>query len=122
MVSVLGVLSVLALGVMSPPAQALSERGKVALTKENVHLLQIAVQDYWVDHDGLYPRFTTAREFRALLRPYLFTGLWPTNPYTNRPVRLKRNAGNLSYATYGKCTKYRLVGWGRHGRRIMVVP
>jgi len=121
--AVLGLSCLFMLSVLAPTATALSQKAKVALTKENAHLLQVAAQSYAVNHDDLYPRFTTSREFRALLRPYLFTGpSWPVNPFTHRPVRFKRSAGNVTYATYANLTKFRLIGWGRHGRRIIVLP
>ena len=120
----LGLSCLFALGLLTPGAGAMSTMAKVkvGLTKENVHLLDVAIRSYAEEHGGLYPRFTTSREFRALLRPYLFTGpAWPTNPYTDRPVRFKRSAGNVTYATYGHLTCFRLIGWGQHGHRIMVV-
>ncbi len=119
--AVLGLSCLFALSILAPRATALPDKAKVAAVIENTHLLDVAVRTYAVEHDNLYPRFTTSREFRALLRPYLFTGRWPANPYTDRPMRFKRSAGNVTYATYGNLTRFRLIGWGRHGRRIMVV-
>ena len=118
-ITLLGLTCLLALGVLAPVASANKEQR--ALTKENVHLLDVALHSYAADHGNLYPRFTTSREFRALLRPYLFTFGWPDNPFTDRPVRMKRSAGNVSYATYSNLTRFRLIGWGRHDHRIMVV-
>jgi hypothetical protein len=120
-VVLLGLATLLVLGALAPSASALSAVGKRALTKENVHLLDVAVRSYASDHGDLYPQYTTGHEFRALLRPYLFTGHWPVNPFTGRPVRVKRSAGNVSYGTYSNQTRFRLIGWGRHGHRLMVV-
>jgi hypothetical protein len=37
-------------------------------------------------------------------------------------MRAKRTAGNFTYATFDGRDNYRLVGWGKQGRRIIVVP
>jgi len=108
--------------VLSSPASASwAAKVKAAKVRSNVHRLQVAVQIYAVDNGDLYPRFTTNRAFRALLAPYI-DNRWPRNPYTHRSMRQKRSRGNFSYATYGNLTRFRLIGWGPSGRRIIVVP
>jgi len=37
-------------------------------------------------------------------------------------MRQKRSAGNLTYDSYANRTKFRLIGWGPHGRRLIVAP
>ena len=118
--AVLGLSCLFALSILAPNATALADKTKVAAVKENTHFLEVAVQSYAVDNNDLFPRYTTGKEFRALLRPLLFTGHWPVNPYTGRPIRMKRSAGNFTYATYANQSSFRLIGWGRHGRRIIV--
>jgi len=79
------------------------------------------VQTCAVDNDEPYPRFISSAQFRALLMTYIDSG-WPTKPYSRRSMRQKRSAGNFTYATYGNRTKFRLIGWGPHGRRLIVAP
>jgi hypothetical protein len=79
------------------------------------------VQTCAVDNDELYPRFISNAQFRALLMTYIDSG-WPTKPYSPRSMRQKRSAGNFTYATHGNQTKLRLIGWGPHGRRLIVAP
>jgi hypothetical protein len=108
-----------AFGMAGSPARASVALGpKAAQTIENVHTLQIALQSYFVDHSDRWPRFTTKRRFRALLAPYV--DRWPTNPWSHRSMRQKRNRGNFTYRRVGD--SYRLIGWGPHDRRIIVVP
>ncbi len=107
------------LGVVGFPARASTVLGpKAAQTVKNVHTLQIALQSYYVDHGDRWPRLTTNRRFRALLAPYV--DRWPTNPWSHRSMRQKRNRGNFSYRRVGD--SYRLIGWGPHRQRIIVVP
>ena len=107
------------LSVVSSPAGASTVPGpKASQAIENIHMLQIALQSYSVDHGDRWPRFTTNRRFRALLTPYVDG--WPTNPWSHRSMRQKRNRGNFSYRRLGDA--YRLVGWGPHDRPIIVVP
>lgn len=106
-------------GVSGSPARASGVLGpKAAQTVKNIHTLQIALQSYCVDHGDRWPRFTTNRRFRALLTPYV--DRWPTNPWSQRSMRQKHNRGNFTYRRIGD--SYRLIGWGPHNRRIIVVP
>jgi len=114
-----GLCCAVVLGVAGSPARASTVPGpKAAQTIEKIHTLQIALQSYCVDHGDRWPRFTANRRFRALLTPYV--DRWPTNPWSHRSMRQKRNRGNFSYRRLGD--SYRLIGWGPHGRRIIVVP
>ena len=118
--AVLGLGCLFALSFLTPKAIALPEVAKRAAVKENTHLLDVALRSYAEEHGNLYPRYTTGKEFRALLRPYLFTGpSWPVNLNTSRPFRMKRSTGNFTYATYDNLTSFRLIGWGRHGHRLL---
>jgi hypothetical protein len=118
----LGLACLVVMGVLSSPASASwADKVKAAKIRSNIHTLQIAVQSYLVDHDDLWPPEASGREFRAMLRPYI-DGPWPTNPYTGKPMRQKSTAGNFTYSTYAHRTSYRMIGWGRHGHRIIVVP
>jgi hypothetical protein len=106
-------------GVASSPEEASSVSGsKAAQTVANVHSLQIALQSYCVDHGDRWPRFTTNRRFRDLLTPYV--DRWPTNPWSHHSMCQKRSRGNFTYCRLGD--SYRLIGWGPHGRRLIVVP
>ncbi len=106
---------------ISPASASFAAKVTAAKVISHVHRLQAAIQSYAVDSGDLYPRFTTNREFRALLAPYIDAG-WPRSPYTGRSMRQKRSRGNFTYATYGNLTRFRLIGWGPDGRRIIVVP
>jgi hypothetical protein len=125
-VTLLAIACLLAPASLAATATASTSLGRAVSPKasqlvENIHTLQIAAQSYLVDHDDLWPPEASGREFRAMLRPYI-DGPWPTNPYTGKPMRQKRTAGNFTYSTYAHRTRYRLIGWGRHGHRVIVVP
>jgi len=108
-----------ALGAASLPARASAAPGpKASQTIENIHSIQVAVDTYAQEHNNHYPRYTTNRRFRALLENYL--DVWPTNPWSHHSMRQKRNRGNFTYRRIGD--SYRLIGWGPHDRRIIVVP
>jgi hypothetical protein len=109
-----------ALAAASSPAKASSvHRPKATQTVKNVRRLQFALQAYTVDHNDHWPRFTTSRRFRAMLAPYV-SGRWPINPWSHRSMRQKHNRGNFTYRRIGD--SYRLVAWGPHRRRIIVIP
>ena len=109
-------------GVTTPTAAGTSVGSDAAkAVRENIHALQAAVMSYGADHNDLFPRYTTEAAFRALLDPYLENG-WPTNPYTQEPMRNSRSLGNYSYRSYDDRANFRLIGWGRDGQRIIVVP
>lgn len=88
------------------PTLTLTEAAVVA----NVRVLQMAIQAYAVNHDDTFPRAISP----AVLKD------WPTNPYTNGPVRLGNRPGDVSYRRYG--AGYRLAGYGSGGRVLIVVP
>jgi len=89
-------------------------------TEANIRALQIALQSYSVDHGDLWPPDAAPARLRGMLLPYL--DRWPWNPYTDRPMREKKSAGNFTYSALSGRTRYRLVGWGRHGRSLIAVP
>ena len=101
-------------------ATALAGTAKQTQVKEGIHSLQVGLQSWAVDHGDRYPRFISNAHFRAALGPYLDS--WPLNPNTNRPMRLSRGGGNFGYRLSGDRTRFRLIGWGRDGARIIVVP
>jgi hypothetical protein len=113
--------AVLALAALSSPAGATSGTSKATQVRANVHTIQVALQSWVVDHNDHWPRYVSGIDFRNELKPYI-DGAWPTNPYTHRPMRRMRTAGNYSYWTYSQRTTYRLIGWGSHHRRIISVP
>ena len=118
---VAGLVCLSALGVFSSTAGALTEaQANAAQTRENIHTLQVAIQSYAVDNGDVYPPFVSNWQFRTLLGFYIDS--WPINPYTDHRMRQKRNAGNFRYVTHDDGTSFRLIGWGRHHRRIIVVP
>jgi hypothetical protein len=116
---VLALSCAVVLGAAGSPARASTAPGpKATQTIENIRSLQIALQSYCVDHGDRWPRFASNLQFRDLLMPYL--DRWPTNPWSHRSMRQKRNRGNFTYRRLVE--SYRLIGWGPHGRRIIVVP
>jgi len=120
-VAALGLSCLLALGAVCSTAGALTAKQKAIRVRVGIRDLQVTLQSYSIDNGDLYPRFTSNPQFRALLTPWVYRH-WPINPYSGRSMRNKRSAGNFTYATYANLSKFRLIGWGPHGRRILVAP
>jgi hypothetical protein len=119
LVAVVVVACAIVSGVASSSVRATTAPGpKAAETISNIHTLQVVIETYAEDHNGRYPRYETNRRFRALLAPYC--DRWPVNPWSHRSMRQKRNRGNFTYRRHGD--RFSLIGWGPHGRRIIVVP
>lgn len=111
-------LFLLPTAVLAAPASA--GNAKQAAVKEGIHTLQVGIQSFAVDHDDLYPRFVSNRQFRALLNTYV--DIWPDNPNSGRPMRCFHSGGNFGYRLSKDRTRFRLIGWGRDGARVIVVP
>lgn len=71
-VLIIGVLAAIAI----PNFVAMQDRAKEGSTKENMHTFQLAVEDYAVQHDGVYP--TTAADATKRL-PIMFVNPWTGN-------------------------------------------
>jgi hypothetical protein len=112
------VLLVVVSGVLAAPALGGVKQSQV---KEGIHTLQVGLQSYAIDHNDLYPRFISSAHFRALLYP-AYVDNWPRNPNTDRPMRRARSAGNFGYRLSADRSRFLLIGRGKDGARIIVVP
>lgn len=110
-VCVIGVLA--SIGITN--LVSMQDRAKDAKTKSNAHVLQLAVEDYAVRHDGSY---TVAA---ADIVPMLPNTALLENSYTN--VRTEPRFGSVAAAIGelgiiaimegGQCTGYSITGWGK---------
>ncbi len=69
---------------LMPPYFKMRDAAKEGVTKGNMHTLQLAVEDFAADHDGVYPTAVDAQAVIALLPG----GVSPTNPFTSAPSNI----------------------------------
>ena len=88
-VVVIGILAAVAI----PNFIALQKRANEGSVKSNMHTLQMAVEDYALLNDGMYPiDATTAVPDGRTLAQVCPTGSFPRNPYTKTPSVVTFNA------------------------------
>ncbi len=84
---------------------------------EGVHVLQVAVQSWAVDHQDLYPtvdKVISTGEFATYVES------WPTNPVTGRPMAPGTGPGDYTYQQTGE--GFELTGYGVDGSTVITVP
>jgi hypothetical protein len=87
------------------------------MVKNNMHTVQLAVEDYNILHEGRYP--AVVADFRELL-PASFTN--PIEP--ELPAVVDGSVGKRGQVTYfydSKMGKYKIYGFGGDGKQLSVV-
>ncbi|UCH85467.1 MAG: type II secretion system protein [Candidatus Latescibacterota bacterium] len=114
-VTIMGVL----VTIIIPNYFRFADRAKNALVRENIHVIQTAVEDFSVEHYGTYPVQTDAPELLAMLPK----GELPRNPFDNHPTPL---AWNRDPAIPGEIAITNLPGGGYmlqgHGADAVLDP
>jgi hypothetical protein len=75
--------------------------------EEGIHNLQIGVQSWMVDHNDRTPPLAVVRP-NGGLQSYL--DVWPTNPYSGKPMRPGTDPGQYTYERIDTGRDYRLTG------------
>ncbi len=88
--------------------------------KEGIHTLQVGVTQWAVDHHDRYPPVSEVTVDG--LGPRNYVDSWPTNPYTGRPMKLGKSAGDFTYRQVDGGAGFRLVGYGEGGSVVVAVP
>ena len=71
------IISILA-AIALPNFMAMEDRAREASVKANMHSLQLAIEDFAVANNSLYP---VAADLAAV-KARIPSGTWPTNPFT----------------------------------------
>lgn len=90
-VVIIGILAAVAI----PNYLSMQNRAKEGSCKANAHAVQLAVEDYSVRHDGVYP---AVGQIGAGLFP---GGAFPDNPFTGVPIAIAApgySQGDIGYA------------------------
>ena len=77
-VVIIGIL----VGIAVPNFSSMQARAKEASTKSNMHTFQLAMEDFAVLNDGVYPLAADKAAVKALFPG----GAWPNNPFTGAPL------------------------------------
>jgi prepilin-type N-terminal cleavage/methylation domain-containing protein len=115
-VAVIGLLVAMAL----PNLMSMKDRARESEVESNVHTLQLALENYSVDHDGLYS--TAAADITphlpgsALLRNS-FTGQM-TEPRFGQAASNPGEVGVQPVINNGVITGYTITGFGKDGNII----
>ncbi len=83
-VVIIGILAAIAI----PNFQHLIKRSKESAVRSNMHSIQIGIEAYAVDHNGIYPQQPDDAALQALL-PH---GNYPENPFTRAVTVVGWNA------------------------------
>ena len=86
-VVIIGILAAIAI----PNFMRMQQRAKESSTKNNMHTLQLTVEDFSTLNNGAYPADNTVQtsetnETLEDLKPGGAAGTWPNNPFTGAPV------------------------------------
>jgi type II secretion system protein G len=107
-VMIIGILA----AIIIPNYFRFADRAKTALVRENIHVVQTAMEEFSVEHLGTYPLPADQAELQAMLPQ----GVLPRNPFDNNPSPL---AWNRDPAIPGEIAitnlpggGYRLQGYG----------
>ncbi len=109
-VVIIGILAAIAI----PNFIAMQDRAREASVKANMHSFQLAMEDFAVKAEGIYPVAADAAQVQANLP----SGNWPTNPFTGvlneAPETWAGAAGTLGrFATNSTTTSYAISGYGK---------
>ena len=109
-VVIIGILAAIAI----PNFIAMQDRAREASVKANMHSFQLAVEDFGVKNNGIYPVAANA----AAVQANLPAGSWPTNPFTGAaneaPESWAGAAATLGrFATNATTTGYLISGYGK---------
>ena len=83
-VVIIGIIAAIAI----PNYIKFTKRAKEAVAQENLHIVQLAIEDFSVDQLGYYPQ--PADE--AVLLTLMPRGRYPDNPFTNAETTVRWNA------------------------------
>lgn len=100
-VMIIGILAVIAI----PNYFRFAKRAKEAVVTENMHMVQVAMEDFSVIQVGVYP----VQADEAALKALLPQNRYPDNPFTNAETAVSWNADP---AVSGEMAIYNLPGGG----------
>ncbi|NNF08163.1 MAG: prepilin-type N-terminal cleavage/methylation domain-containing protein [Candidatus Eisenbacteria bacterium] len=108
-VLIIGILAAIAI----PNFVSMQDRAREGSVKSNMHTVQLAVEDFAVQNDGVYPVAANAAAVTALLPG----GAIPDNPFSGAAATLDwaaapTTAGNMGFSA-ATTTTYNLRGFGK---------
>jgi type II secretion system protein G len=88
-VVIIGILAAIAI----PNFMRMQQRAKESSTKNNMHTLQLTVEDFSTLNNGAYPADNTAVTFETgetleNLKPGGAAATWPNNPFAGVPINI----------------------------------
>ena len=84
---------------------------------DGVHVIQIAVQSWAIDHQDTYPPVDLVVPGGSVAR---YAQQWPTNPCIGQPMTPGYGAGQYEYTVQGN--QFSITGYGVNGTPILTVP
>jgi hypothetical protein len=103
---------------ISPSAQDL-DSDKNATIIEGIHTIQVAIQQWAIDHGNLYPVPGLVVSGGQLAG---YVDDWPADPLTGQPMALGSGAGNYAYQQLQGGQGFTLTGYGVDGSSLVTVP
>jgi hypothetical protein len=118
------VLGVIVLGggflsaIFIPMFLGQQDKAHESAVKEGIHSIQVGVQSFAVDNNDAYP--DPAIVSQGGLGSYV--DVWPTNPYTGRPMAQGSSPGDFTYVVSADGGSFELLAYGQDGRPVITVP
>lgn len=77
-VVIIGIL----VGIAVPNFTSMQNRAREAQVKGNMHALQLAMEDFAVLNDDIFP----VAADKPVVKSLMLNGVWPNNPFTGAPL------------------------------------
>jgi len=85
--------------------------------EQGVHVIQVAVQSWAVDHQDTYPPVDVVVPGGSFAR---YAQSWPTDPWTDQPMTPGKGQGHYEYTVQGD--SFSITGYGANGMPVLTVP
>jgi hypothetical protein len=103
---------------ISPTAQDL-DSDKNAAVIEGIHTIQVAIQQWAIDHGNLYPIPGLVVSGGQVAG---YADAWPADPLTGRPMAAGSGPCNYAYQQLQSGQGFTLTGYGVDGSPLVTVP
>jgi len=108
--------------MMLPNLNGAQDKAKEASLRAIVHAMQIALENYYLDHQK-YPTgvATPAEQMVELLKQGDYLNQTPKNPFTSKPYQASDQAGQILYDYNEENDQYVIKAYGRKSQKPILL-
>jgi general secretion pathway protein G len=108
--------------LMLPNLKGAQDKAKEASLRAVVHAMQVALENYYLDHQK-YPlgTATPAEQMVALLKQGDYLNQTPKNPFTGKPYQASDQAGQIVYDYNADTDQYVIKAYGRKSQQPLLL-